>query len=402
MKINLLKAVVLENKKRGVVALLSLVCLILFALTPGAAQLKNQKLITALQLGDTPEGARVTIVSDSALSDYEAFRRGDRFYVKIPLADFTSPLPHFRADGFEDVQVERVGDGVIVSFKLQPGAAAHVEQRCNQLDVIFSAPNRGFRNNTANVGANRVTTGANSSQTAPLHAGPKPTDTWPAFRQSRGSQSSRTQTNRPTDSNKSGNNPSTTNNAAVNSPAAASSPTSALSPLTASSYPALTTATPAAPVSSNPAAGTSGLSSSPGFLDWRTRGKAAVQWISANRLATLLGALILLSLILYLAMTLRRRRKNVAKAKRVKAPKVQPTHSPDADLFEVSDTAAVVPAASSNQPRDFVSEPSLASSGAAASSQSHAWVLTKPAIGLPTAGPSEAGSEEQEREVFEL
>jgi len=30
----------------------------------------------------------VTIVSDSALNDYEAFRRGDRFYVKIPQAEF--------------------------------------------------------------------------------------------------------------------------------------------------------------------------------------------------------------------------------------------------------------------------------------------------------------------------
>lgn len=79
----------------------------------------------------------MTVVSDSALNDYEAFRRGDRFYVKIPLADFSSALPQLRADGFEDVQVQRVGDNVVVSFKLQPGATARVEQRSNRLDVIF-------------------------------------------------------------------------------------------------------------------------------------------------------------------------------------------------------------------------------------------------------------------------
>ncbi len=95
--------------------------------------------MTALQLGDSAEGARVTIVSDSALNDYEAFRRGDRFYVKIPQADFSAGNPTFRGNGFEDVRVQEVGDSVIVSFKLQPGATARVDQRSNRLDVIFSA-----------------------------------------------------------------------------------------------------------------------------------------------------------------------------------------------------------------------------------------------------------------------
>lgn len=102
--------------------------------------------------------------TDSALSDYEAFRRGDRFYVKIPSAEFTSAVPHLRADGFEDVQGERVGDSVIVSFKLQPGASARVHQRLNGLDVVFSAPGRNLFN-PANGASNRATTGASDPRT---------------------------------------------------------------------------------------------------------------------------------------------------------------------------------------------------------------------------------------------
>jgi len=93
---------------------------------PGAAQSRNQKRIMSIQIGEVSEGSRVTVVSDSALNDYEAFRRGDRFYVRIPLAEFTAGQPHFRGDGFEDVQVQKVGDSIVVSFKLQPGATARV------------------------------------------------------------------------------------------------------------------------------------------------------------------------------------------------------------------------------------------------------------------------------------
>src|SRR6266550_142394 len=157
MRINLLKSAVFKTKCRRGVALLALVISIWLALTPGAAQSRNQKRITSLQVGEISEGSRVTVVSDSALNDYEAFRRGDRFYVRIPLAEFTAGQPHFRGDGFEDVQVQKVGDSVVVSFKLQPGATARVDQRSNRLEVIFSAPNSMARGNRTNAEFNRGT-----------------------------------------------------------------------------------------------------------------------------------------------------------------------------------------------------------------------------------------------------
>jgi len=383
MKTKFLKALVLKNKQRGGVALLLFVCLLSFAIRPRSAQLLNQKRITALQIGEAAEGSRVTIVSDSALSDYEAFRRGDWFYVKIPLAEFKSVPPQCCANGFEAVQVQRVGDSVIVSFRLQPGATARVDQRSNRLDVIFSAPNRTLRNN--NAASNSVATGTNVPQTSQDRgsdaAGPMPPGSAPH-----------------TDSNKqsiSGNNQSTTANAAIELPSPVPSASPILTPSTWASYPALTTAPPPASVSSEPVVGSSG---SPGFLNWKTRGKAALQWVSGNRPATLLGALILLSLIFYLATALRRRRKKLITAKRVKTSKVQPKHASGADLDELLSAGSVTSPASSKLPKEFA-KPAIAAAVAAATPQDHSWVLTKPAS--PSAG-HEHSSDEEEREVFEL
>jgi hypothetical protein len=116
--------------------------------------------------------------------------------------------------------------------------------------------------------------------------------------------------------------------------------------------------------------------------NWRTQANTVGRWIAANRLATLLGALILLSLILYLVLGLRSRGKDGTKAKRLKAlkaqPKVQPTHLPEVEAPEVASAASV-----------------------AATAPRHSSVLTKPSIASPTTDHDEH-REEEEREVFEL
>src|SRR5712692_10986568 len=99
---------------------------------------KRQHVAT-LRSSDTAEGSRVAINSDQSLSDYEAYRRGDRFYVKIPAADVPR-AEATRGRGFADVKVQRVADSTVISFRLQPGTTAHVEQRSNKLDVVFNAP----------------------------------------------------------------------------------------------------------------------------------------------------------------------------------------------------------------------------------------------------------------------
>lgn len=445
MKTNFLKTVILKNKRRrapGVVAWSSLVCFILLALTQGAAQPKTPKRITALQLGDAAEGARVTIVSDSALGDYEAFRRGDRFYVKIPLADFTSIPPSFRADGFEDVQVQKVGDSLLISFRLQPGATAHVDQRTNRLDVIFSAPNRALRNRLAN-GTNRTL----PSDRGPDAAGPMPPGAMPAY--SRGTTSygagevygvtegrnprlpfnPSANGNRGTGNqfgNQASNQPgsqagsqstsrSTFGGTASKSPSPfpspLGSPSSILSPSNSTGIPPATGATPASSGSYQPAVSASpaGSAVASGTSSWRNRRDAAMKWMSANRLATLLGALILLALIIYLVMALGRRRKNQAKAKRLKAPKVQPKIQPSEPLVQPTVRSHVEPSHSpavNPQPREYsTARPNVSPStspsapaAAVASVPDRNWVRSKSSVNSPGA----ASSEEQEREVFEL
>jgi len=308
MKTELLKSMNSETKRPNG-ALLFCVCLTLLFFTPAASQVRENKQITAIQLGGAAEGSRVTVVSDSPLIDYRAFRRGDRFYVKISLADLTAPPPHFRADGFEDIQIQKVGDSQIVSFKLQPGATARVDQRGNHLDVVFSAANRipllnsedpsgGRRQNTAGPmpsasAASRVRTvngrdGSTGLRDIPQQ--PYPT----------------------TNSNKAENNQLTTANVAA-SASPSSSPSSILSPGTSTSDQPLSATTPIAQSSSSPANSSSGSGIFMGALSL---------WVSANRLAMLLSALLPLTLIVYLVFVVRRRQNTVNKTRQAKPPTI--------------------------------------------------------------------------------
>jgi hypothetical protein len=523
MKITFLKSLVFRSRARCGFALLASVISIWFALTPGAAQSKNQKRIFSLQIGEASEGARVTVVSDSALNDYEAFRRGDRFYVRIPSADFVAGKPGFRGDGFEDVQVQKVGDSVVVSFKLQPGATARVDQRANHLDVIFSSPNRMARSNRTNTGTNRGTyiptdgiVRVNNPQTLQHRqrdaAGPMPPGTPGSPQATRervvagrvsdfqAPRSQSAQTNPRADSYRRGNTragtvgaaksgtssrittyePSSTNSkygtssstsrseprsepSSSNSKYGASSSTARSEPSSSNSkygvlsntaksessptvfknepspaatrststgYPALATSTPA-PGASQPAGKSPGLT---GSQNWKSRSDIALQWVKANRTATLVGALVLFCILVFLVVLLFRRRKQVVKAKQRETTLAQPKHSADivpngpaaampvnSSASNLTSTATVnentapqrstelnpaVRVAPANARRTsgiqenaergkLVPEQAKARSAAVAAPPNHAWV---PA----SSQPGSSTDEDQEREVFEL
>lgn len=413
MKTNFLKSMRTGSKRRGLLALLSFAAVVLLIFSSSVAQQKNPRRVTGLQLGDAFEGSRVTVVSDTALSDYEAYRRGDRFYIKIPLADFASAVPHFRANGFDDVQVQRIGDGLIVSFKLQPGATARVDQRGNRLDVIFSAPNRSsLVAGRTSIPASRVDNSQASSARGPDAAGPLPPGSAPGSRDRVVSE-----TTSPNEGGvspdpwainaggiggrrgKRGNQTQNANNQVAQQPTA--SPI--LSPATTSTYPS----TYSTPISS-PAVGATTTSRSGSLATLRN--SSVYKWISANRLASLLGALILLSLLAYLLMVLRGRR-NEAKANRAKALKVQPKYSSANELNEAPVSAETTPPVSSLKGEPAARVSNVVSNGVAMRS---ATPETRPA---PTAsapkaaaavatshgsGPVEDSSEQEEREVFEL
>lgn len=120
------------------VILQAILALVSFGVTHASAQVKTPKRVTSVHAAKAPEGSKVTVVSNSALNDYEAYRQGDRFYVKVPKAGLAATRPKLRGDGFDDVQVQKTGDDVIFSFRLQPGTAARVNQSQNRLDVVFA------------------------------------------------------------------------------------------------------------------------------------------------------------------------------------------------------------------------------------------------------------------------
>src|SRR5262245_23283990 len=133
--------------------LLSLIGAQFFVDKPAAQGNKNSAKrphITTLRSSDSSEGSRIAINSDQSLNNYEAYRRGDRFYVKIPVADVPR-AEATRGRGFGDVKSQRSGDSTVVSFRLQPGATAHVEQRGNKLDVVVSVPGGGTPNVASNA-----------------------------------------------------------------------------------------------------------------------------------------------------------------------------------------------------------------------------------------------------------
>jgi HEAT repeats len=106
--------------------------------------------VATLRSSDSSEGSRVVLSSDQSLNNYEAYRRGDRFYVRIPAADVPR-TEAVRGRGFADVKAQRIGDSTVVSFRLQPGSSAHVEQRANRLDVVFTVVG-GTPSTAANTG----------------------------------------------------------------------------------------------------------------------------------------------------------------------------------------------------------------------------------------------------------
>lgn len=327
------------------------------------AQLASRKRITSLQSSQTASGTRVSVFSDSSLSDYEAFRRGDRFYIKVPLASFEAPQPNVHGDGFEDVQVQRVGDSIVVSFRLQHGISARVDQRSNRLDVYFTSQNNIARTPPPNTQTSRTNTGVpgivtldtarnQQAQRNPNAAGPKPPDTSGgnrprivtqqpvAYRQESEPTSQRSQSHlnwgrEPSSRaiSRNGGTPSATRSepplqAGLDREQSVSntSPTPTTSSTPAySSNQASTSATPYSPYSTRPVVTSSSANSSSG---WVKRLEQAKQWVSMNRMVAAIGAGSLLGLILLVVTLLYRRRRKPAPAKHKKLPGVQPKYSP--------------------------------------------------------------------------
>jgi hypothetical protein len=285
---------------------LAFVLLALPGAPSGIAQSKKQKRVTSVRLGSANEGSRVTVLYDSALNDYEAYRRGDRFYVKIPAADFTSGVPNLRGAGFEDVKVQKAADGSIISFRLQPGTAARVDQRSNRLDVVFSILGRSQTagETTTNVTGGPQNTSGNRSDVAGASPPPSTVST-PDVRDSSSSNSNSIERqSRSTfapqqltvgsqqGSSETASQAHPTASTGINE-MATGSPSAAIS--TTGSSSAATSAAQPTTVGQQPAPAAQGTRGAQNLL---VQGRFAGQWLAQNWLLTAIAALLLVGTLL--------------------------------------------------------------------------------------------------------
>jgi tetratricopeptide (TPR) repeat protein len=92
-------------------------------------------------------GSRVTISSDEPLNNYSAYKSGDRFYIVIPNTNASAVRSNAlsQGEGYSDPQIQQRGNDVVISFRLQPGADARVNQRLNVMEIIFATAQKSNR-----------------------------------------------------------------------------------------------------------------------------------------------------------------------------------------------------------------------------------------------------------------
>jgi hypothetical protein len=95
--------------------------------------------IVLLRLADAPEGARVTVASDSPLDDYSTRFEGDNFYLLIPHSRTNGPQGQLSGSGFTGALLEQRDGDVLLSLRVRAGASMQISKGFNRLELNFSA-----------------------------------------------------------------------------------------------------------------------------------------------------------------------------------------------------------------------------------------------------------------------
>jgi hypothetical protein len=390
-----------RNTWRRAVVTPTLSLLVAFSLLPVAAQVRGQKRITSVWTSTTAEGSRVHVVSDTPVDDYEGYTRGGRFYVKIPLADPPSATGSLLGRGFDDALIQRYGDGIIISFHLQPGTSARVAQASNRLEIVFTTP-AGSRSGVA-AGV-RDADDANRTSATRIADLPSSSPSSSSSSSGEGSElrpsSQRVPRTVPAERQ-----PANTGSASGTSPTSgtkggspAASPTATTSGLSASASLARTPVSPATPAPSQPsAAATPNKAANGKDNDWRSRAHYWKVWAELNWVPLLVGGLISLVLLVVLFFWRGAKRARDHGEESV----AEPTEASSETVLsrEASRNASreTPPPMRANEPAPATGAATLATGAG----QSQAVAQTH-SSNAPTNQQEKHGSEEQEREVFEL
>jgi hypothetical protein len=111
---------------------------------PRSAEAPRAKRLAPLRVSETQDGARVSVTADAPLADYDAYREGARFYVRLPQASAVAAQRDLAsAPGLNAARVEQRGADVLLVLELQPGVSARVRQSFNRLDVLVGVQQQG-------------------------------------------------------------------------------------------------------------------------------------------------------------------------------------------------------------------------------------------------------------------
>jgi hypothetical protein len=113
---------------------------------PARAGRAPLRRLASLRGGETSNGWRVVVTSDSSLDDYAADREGSRFVVRIPRAD-ASAISDSVGGALAGARVEQRGADAVLSFALPAGIEARARQSFNRIEVLFDVP--GARQSSA-------------------------------------------------------------------------------------------------------------------------------------------------------------------------------------------------------------------------------------------------------------
>jgi hypothetical protein len=316
--------------------------------------------VTTLRSSDSPEGSLVAISSNQSLSDYEAYRRGDRFYAKIPAADVPR-AEATRGRGFADLKVQRGADSTVISFRLQPGGTAHVEQRSNKIDVVFSAPG------TARVPATGSNVGSRKAARTNPVLNPAKTQTKPLNSPSPTARNAAANTPLPKESEKSGSKPGVASSPQQRVIASVTTPTPAPTASPKATPAQNAVVEPATSAGLQPTPATAAASSETTATSWQGQLKERTRyWIllaQLNPIPVAVGAAIL-ALLIVLFLFQRRRLKATSRVRasrselqKAKAANAPPSAEPatESRAETVADpaaqtTAAAIGVATSGEP----------------------------------------------------
>ncbi|HZT57583.1 MAG TPA: DUF5916 domain-containing protein [Pyrinomonadaceae bacterium] len=135
----------------------------------------------AISVGQSAQGSRVRVISDSPLNGYEAFARDGKFCVLIHGADASALAGRgFAARGFTSVEAEQQGDDTLLAFATEPNFEPHVRAVFNQLEIVFAAQTQTASGGSSPAGGTPTSTGNSSKETAGATPTPTPSTAAPA------------------------------------------------------------------------------------------------------------------------------------------------------------------------------------------------------------------------------